>query len=88
MESLLLGIASFLGGSFLTMVGYVVSDVKERTQIKAKVDTLASDMTDLKETVRSIPGLIHPPPCSFLTDIDKRVVRIEGTVESLSEGKK
>ncbi len=70
----LLAIAGFLGGAFLTMVGFVVSNVKEQTAIK-------TDVTAIKKKLENweAHGM---PTCSLHLGIVDKVQALEVDVAS------
>jgi hypothetical protein len=80
MTETLIGIAGFLGGAFLTAVGFVVSSSNSITAIKTDVATMKIDVAALKSDLRQIkekPTVI----CSAHLDVAERLAKVEAKSE-------
>lgn len=74
MNEWLLAISSFLGGAFLTMVGFVVANVREQTTVKNDVKAIKDKLLSWEEH-----GM---PTCSFHQGMVDKVQGLEVNVAS------
>lgn len=69
MESVVVGIASFFGGSFLTMVVFVVGYSSRLTSVETTLREVNKKLTNWEE--RGLPN------CAFGIKIDERLRKVE-----------